>query len=192
MKNNNTTLLVVGLVLAGVIGYSVFAKMQKSEADTKMMEKDATVMVKEDDKAMMEDDSDGMMKKEDDAAMMEDKSETMMKDDSAMMESKGGYLVYAGEDLMTKDDGKRVLFFYANWCPTCKPVDAAFSKADLPADLTVIRVNYNDAETDAAEKALAEKYGVTYQHTFVQIDQNGKLIKKWNGGSVEDVIKNVQ
>ena len=48
---------------------------------------------------------------------------------------------------------------------------------DIPKDVTILRVNYDDA-TD-----LKELYSVTGQYTFVQVDNSGKLIKKWRGGS---------
>jgi thioredoxin 1 len=89
---------------------------------------------------------------------------------------------------------RRVLFFYASWCPTCRPADAAFrmNTAQIPKDVIVVRVNYNDMDTDQEEKDLATKYGITYQHTYVQIDAEGKEIQKWNGGSVEELIVNLQ
>jgi thioredoxin 1 len=89
---------------------------------------------------------------------------------------------------------RKVLFFYASWCPTCRPVDAEL-KANmdkLPADTLVIRVNYNDQDTDRQEKDLAKKYGITYQHTFVQIDANGNEITKWNGGGLTELLENVK
>jgi hypothetical protein len=36
-------------------------------------------------------------------------------------------------------------------------------------------VNYDNST------ALKQKYAVTYQHTFVQVDKDGNLIKKWSG-----------
>lgn len=89
---------------------------------------------------------------------------------------------------------RRVLFFYASWCPTCRPVDEELREkaATLPAGINVIRVNYNDPDTDEMEKSLAQKYGVTYQHTFVQIDESGTEVTKWNGGGVNELLKNIQ
>lgn len=89
---------------------------------------------------------------------------------------------------------RRLLFFYASWCSTCRPVDAELTARieELPADLTIIRVNYNDSDTTEAEKELAAKYVVTYQHTFVQIDQNGEVVAKWNGGGVDKIIENLR
>lgn len=42
------------------------------------------------------------------------------------------------------------------------------------------------------EKALKQKYGITYQHTFVYVDKDGKQIKKWNGGAIDALIANTQ
>ena len=42
-------------------------------------------------------------------------------------------------------------------------------------DLTILKVDY-DSNPD-----LKKKYLVTYQHTFVQIDNKWNMIKKWSG-----------
>jgi hypothetical protein len=41
--------------------------------------------------------------------------------------------------------------------------------------VSILKVDY-DKETE-----LKKKYGVTYQHTLVQVDKDGNLIKKWSG-----------
>jgi thioredoxin 1 len=95
---------------------------------------------------------------------------------------------------LTVESTKKVIFFYANWCPTCIPVDKELSEKEsqIPDGVIVIRVNYNDTDTDQSEKELAKKYGVTYQHTFVQIDSDGNVITKWNGGSLNELTKNIK
>ena len=100
------------------------------------------------------------------------------------------YVEHSQNALESARSKRRVLFFYANWCPTCRPVDSEIRSrlSDIPEDVVVIRVNYNDNETDQNEEALAEKYGVTYQHTFVIIDENDNEIKKWNGGGLDRII----
>ena len=104
------------------------------------------------------------------------------------------YLPYSPEASTATKDTRRVLFFYANWCPTCKPADASFmqEQGEIPEDVTVLRVNYNDTETDQAEKDLAAQYQITYQHTFVQIDSLGNVVTKWNGGKLEELLANIE
>jgi thiol-disulfide isomerase/thioredoxin len=127
-----------------------------------------------------------MMKKNDNSV----DGENLM--DNKMTDSR--YVHYSKSNLDNSSSNRRVLFFYASWCPTCKPADASFTQNvnTIPEDLTLIRVNYNDPETDQEEKNLARKYSVTYQHTFVQIDSSGKEIAKWNGGQIEELLSNIK
>jgi len=97
----------------------------------------------------------------------------------------GSYLDYADVDLASLE-GKIVLDFYASWCPSCRKLESDIkgSLADIPSDVTIVKVDY-DAET-----ALKQKYGVTKQHTMVQVDNQGNLIQKWSGGSTLESIVN--
>ena len=104
------------------------------------------------------------------------------------------YLEYTAQAFDSDKNKKRVLYFYANWCPTCRPADAEFNAnvSKFPKDLVLFRVNYNDSDTDDTEKALAVKYGITYQHTFVQVDEKSNEIVKWNGGAFSKLISTIQ
>lgn len=77
-----------------------------------------------------------------------------------------------------------VLFFNASWCPSCqravKNLDGA--KSNFPAGLTVVSVDYDE------NSALKKEYGVTTQHTFVQIAPDGAAIKKWSGSETVEAI----
>ncbi|MBP7842907.1 thioredoxin family protein [Candidatus Woesebacteria bacterium] len=182
----NSSMIVVILLVLVVGGVGVYAMMGRDASMTKLEETEKTgVMVTKDDQAeMVKDDDAGMQKGEPAVA---DSNETMM-------QKEGAYAPFSAEVLADSKNSKRVLFFYANWCPTCKPADASFTQnlTQIPADVTVIRVNYNDTETDQAEKDLAKKYGITYQHTFVQIDANGNEVTKWNGGGIDELLSNLQ
>ena len=129
--------------------------------------------------------------------------DSMMKKDSAptvaqkMMEknSKNSrYISYTKAEYDTSADKRRVLYFYATWCPSCKIANEDFTANPnkIPEDAVVLRVNYNDPDTDQEEKELAQKYGITYQHTFVQIDAEGKEITKWNGGKIDELLTNIK
>ena len=113
------------------------------------------------------------------------------KDDVVMVNSGESRYVEHSKTALAKAAGnRRVLFFYASWCPTCQPTDANLKEntGRIPEDLTVIRVNYNDPETDQEEKDLAKKYNVVYQHTFVQIDAEGNMVTGWNGGQIDELL----
>jgi thiol-disulfide isomerase/thioredoxin len=78
--------------------------------------------------------------------------------------------------------GDVVLFFNASWCPTCKAATANLTSTAFPAGLTVVSVDF-DGETD-----LRRQYGVTVQHTFVQVDAGGAELAKWSGSTTVDEI----
>ncbi len=97
---------------------------------------------------------------------------------------------YIGLDAYTAAKAKyadttTVLFFAASWCPTCREADKNLTAAqdDLPAGLTVVKVDY-DSATD-----LRQKYGVTVQHTFVQVDADGNELAKWVGSYTPEEIQ---
>lgn len=150
--------------------------MEKEGGDAMMEKQDEASMGKE---AMMSNEEDAMMQKET-GAMMEKKDESamMQKDESAMI-AKGSYEAYAPEKLAKAENGDVVLFFRASWCPTCSALDADIkaNSASIPNGLTILDVDY-DKSSD-----LKKKYGVTTQHTLVQVDASGNLIAKWQGGS---------
>lgn len=89
----------------------------------------------------------------------------------------GAYQDYAPAKLASAKTGKVVLFFKASWCPTCKAVDADITQNldQIPGNIRILKVDYDNSTE------LKAKYGVTYQHTFVQVDADGKLLKKWSG-----------
>lgn len=91
----------------------------------------------------------------------------------------GSYEPYASAKIaLASSSHNVVLFFRASWCPTCRAIDADIKAhlKDIPASLTILDVDYDNSTE------LKKKYGVTYQHTFVQVDAQGNMIKKWSGG----------
>lgn len=84
-----------------------------------------------------------------------------------------------------------LLFFYANWCPFCKAQDPVVVSLFKDATLGVkaYRVNYNDSETDEEEKRLANAFGVTYQHTFILLNTDGKEVARRVGTMSAEELK---
>ncbi len=120
-----------------------------------------------------------------DATMVEDKG---MTEEDAMMAHKG-YLDYTLKDYAAASKTmKRVLFFHATWCPDCRASDKEIKSklSKIPANLVIFKTDYDK------QVALKKKFGITHQHTFVLVDKSGRLVKKWSGGSLEDLIAAVK
>lgn len=160
----NKWILIIVCVVLVVIGISFYASQQPKGQEVSMI-KDHTTMDKDEHDKIMSDDKSGSR-----------------------------YVEYSKTALDNARDKRRVLYFYANWCPICRPADANFKENanKIPEDVVVIRVNYNDTDTDQEEKDLAQKYGITYQHTFVQIDSSSDRITAWNGGQIDDLLNNIK
>lgn len=173
----NSILILVLAVVVIIFGAGTFLFYQNTVKLDEMKKNDNAMSV---DKAVTED-KDAMIEK-DEVAIGDDKMTT------------SSYVEYSKKALDDSSNNKRVLFFYASWCPTCIPADANFKEniSKIPQDVTLIRVNYNDPKTDEEEKELAKKYGITYQHTFVQIDGLGKEVAKWNGGQINELLANIK
>lgn len=182
--NSKVIIGIVGVLVIGV-GTYVFSNNQKETAmmEQKAMEEEKMMMDQKamEEKAMIEGDTtEGDKKMEGDNAMMEEEK---------MMMSKGVYEMYDESKLAMAESGKVVLFFKASWCPTCRTLDADIkaSLGDIPAGVTILEVDY-DKSAD-----LKQKYGVTMQHTLVQVDKDGNQIIKWSGGNtLESIIEKIK
>ena len=76
-----------------------------------------------------------------------------------------------------------VYFFHADWCPSCRATEDSLTTAGVPDGLTVVKIDY-DTATD-----LKREYGITQQHTFVQVDEDSAQLAKWTGSVTGDDIK---
>jgi thioredoxin 1 len=80
------------------------------------------------------------------------------------------------ENQMAAREGTTIVyFFHAPWCPDCRATEEAIEADGIPAGLTVVKVDF-DTETD-----LRREYGVTQQHTFVQVGPDGEQLATWTG-----------
>lgn len=168
--------------------------MMDKEAD-KMMEKEKSTedaMMKEDEKMIeKEEGEDAMMMEEKETDVMMEKEEVMKKDPSTssgqenqapapepVSTAPGTYADYSAARV-AQAEGDVVLFFAAAWCPSCRTLDGDISgnTSEIPSGVTILKVDY-DSET-----ALKQQYGVTTQHTLVQVDSLGNQIQTWRGGN---------
>lgn len=106
--------------------------------------------------------------------------------DSAPAPAPGSYITLAEyeADKAAYDAGDVVLFFNASWCSTCKIArdNLTADPAAIPDGLTIVTVDFDEA-TD-----LKQQYGVTLQHTFVQIGPDGAELAKWSGSVTAEEI----
>lgn len=91
----------------------------------------------------------------------------------------GSYEPYDASGIAATEGDKTLLFFSASWCPTCRDLDADIRNRadDIPAGVTILSVDYD------LYPELRERYGVTIQHTLVQVTADGTEITKWVGGA---------
>jgi thiol-disulfide isomerase/thioredoxin len=100
----------------------------------------------------------------------------------------GTYEEYASNKIAEKgENGRVLLFFYASWCPSCRSLDKDINKnlSNIPNRLTILKTNYDK------EDELKAKYKVTYQHTLVEVDKDGNMLKKWTGGDFAEILKQI-
>lgn len=100
--------------------------------------------------------------------------------------SRGNYVSYQNyeQEVEKYKDSRVVMFFNAAWCSTCKIARDNFASSldQIPSDLTIVVVDFDNSDD------LRKKYGITVQHTLVQIDANGDSLKKWSGSTTIDQI----
>lgn len=153
-------------------------------ATVKAEMKEMMEMMTEEDKKMMDEQMDDskMMDKE----TMSDLKDDMMEEKEVMMKKEWMFVEYSAEKVAATS-GNKVLFFHANWCPSCIGAAKNLSAATAPEGLNVFKVDY-DSSAD-----LKTKYGVVSQHTFVEIDENGTMVKRWFGSrNYEDILTQLQ
>jgi thiol-disulfide isomerase/thioredoxin len=88
-------------------------------------------------------------------------------------EDRGGSYITYSEGVIEQTPRRKLLFFHAPWCPQCRAIEADILRDGVPTGLHVIKVDYD------GNQALRQKYGVTIQTTFVELDDEGNAIEKF-------------
>lgn len=98
------------------------------------------------------------------------------------------YRAYSPSEFEAARNKKRVYFFHAAWCPTCRAAEEEFvaNLNKIPSDVVLFKTDYD------TQKELKKRYGITYQHTFVSVDADDRLLQKWTGGAIDELIMNTQ
>jgi thioredoxin 1 len=186
--NKNTIIGVVVVVLILIGAYALASNKSVKDVyvadDTMGTLTDTTSDSGMDSNAGMDQSGSGSMDTADGSDAMTDDSTVS----GAQSSRAGSYEAYSSDKIAMAQTGDIVIFFHASWCPSCRALNSDIEKnvSSLPQGLVVLKADY-DKETE-----LKKKYGVTSQHTLVQVDKDGNLIKKWTGGSkVADLVAQV-
>lgn len=133
-----------------------------------------------------------MMKQDEGTSMMRDEAAaaSMSAEDNARMSQHGDYISL---DAYNKEpaqyaQSKRVYFFHAAWCPICRGIDSELQSemSKIPAGVTIIKTDF-DSATD-----LRQKYGVTTQYSFVQVDGDGNETAQWSANSAAKALEGIR
>lgn len=178
--------VIVGLILAGggVFAYS-------SNQNNKKQQEKMAMEKKSSDEAMIKKNNEDSIEKEEmaeEADSTKKESEAMKKEDTTSKQ--GSYITLAdyNKDSSKYADSKKVYFFHASWCHICQEIDKAISAdaSKVPSGVTIIKTNFDNSTE------LRKKYGVTTQHTFVQVDNDGNETAQWSGASLSDAINGIR
>ena len=93
-------------------------------------------------------------------------------DSASAAAAPGGYLAYS-EKSLADADGRVFLFFHASWCPSCVQLKKRIAHDGVPDGVTILEVDFDTSQD------LRERYGVTYQTTFVEIDSAGDELQQF-------------
>ncbi|WKZ25415.1 MAG: thioredoxin family protein [bacterium] len=104
------------------------------------------------------------------------------------------YLDYSNENYDSALQDKRVviLFFTSNWCVECLEQDKVNLEVfdDLKdKGLVGLRIHILDSETTTETDALAKKFDIHKENSFVVLNQNGAVHFKHTGNIEKELLK---
>jgi thiol-disulfide isomerase/thioredoxin len=67
---------------------------------------------------------------------------------------------------------KNILFFHAQWCPACRTLEKDILSHEIPKNVQILKTDFH------SYPELKKKYGVLTQHTLVEVDAEGNMLKK--------------
>lgn len=84
-----------------------------------------------------------------------------------------------------QDNKNVVLFFHANWCPTCRALDREITDglSRLPANTEILKIDYDNAGD------LRREYSIRQQHTLVFLSGDpNQPAETLTGGGFDELI----
>jgi thiol-disulfide isomerase/thioredoxin len=97
----------------------------------------------------------------------------------------GIYATYDATAVAESDAEHILLFFKASWCPSCRALEADIleNAAMIPSNVAIFAVDYDTATE------LKRQYGITRQHSIVEITPTGEAESQVSHGlTLADVL----
>lgn len=177
MKNNNST-IIISIVVIALIGVGIVISQSgqnKSESSTKTTTSNQSTTTASNNPSTPSTTTPSNTSTQSTATPA---STTTSQTTSNATQKTGVYTQYSKELVAKAENQPTVLFFHANWCPTCKAMEKDLNeKADQlkTSGVQVLKIDYDTAND------LKKQYGVTGQSTFVKVDKDGNKIKTTQG-----------
>lgn len=159
MKNISLAIMLV--VLFTLVGCSQTEQEQVTDILT---EQEPTMEQAEQTlEAMSEEDNN-----EEQEAMEEESDES----EEADRETAYSAAVYTDNQAVLAESGPKVIYFHADWCPTCRALEERVNKtlSEFPDGTKIVKVNYD------TEKELKKQYGIKVQTSLVILDESGNQV----------------
>lgn len=108
----------------------------------------------------------------------------------------GNYEKFSPEKLVLADEKTVVLFFKANWCPSCLTLDRNIieNQGIIPENVLILEIPYDKVSGATDEELeLGRRNGVNYQHTLIVVDSAGNKVRELASAfKLSDLLKNLE
>lgn len=175
MKNKSLLKISIVIFVAIILGVIAFALLSSTGSETST---ESQMEAEENSETQIE-------SSENPSENRETSMDTEMNSEAQTQSEVDRYQEYNEAALELAENNEVVIFFHADWCPSCSVLDKDIleNESEIPEDVVILRADY-DEETE-----LKQKYGVNYQHTLVQVDENGDELNQWAGSfNLEDIV----
>lgn len=106
-------------------------------------------------------------------------------DSADAADTSGVFAAYDAAAIAESEAEHILLFFHATWCPSCRALenDIKENADSIPGDVAIYKVDYDTAT------ALKRQYGVTTQHSIIEIAADGTAESSISHGlTLDDVL----
>jgi len=96
------------------------------------------------------------------------------------------YTDYSEEKAKNATQKNIILFFHTDWCSSCKSFEEKVLSENIPEDILILKVDFDK------NNELRQKYNILTQTSFILIDKNWNLIKRWIWSrDISDIIQKI-